>query len=85
MGKNVPILWRTEKRVLGTVDAFVTPYLVRLKGVDIEDDVNAAFGEVEYLQGQDNETAFVTKPMSGADFEAAASGFEVVNRIRING
>ena len=91
-GRNIPILWRPEKRELGSVDAFETSYLVRVAGLkaadessdaDIKKEVNAAFGEVEFLSGQNGEVAFVTKPMSGADFEKAAENFEVVNRIRI--
>ena len=82
-GRNIPILWRPEKRELGSVDAFEMPYLVRVSGIDIEKEIKDVFGEVKFLVGQNGETAFVTGPMSGADYEKAASGFEVVNRIRI--
>ena len=50
---------------------------------NIEKEIKDVFGEVKFLVGQNGETAFVTGPMSGADYEKAASGFEVVNRIRI--
>jgi homoserine dehydrogenase len=82
-GRNIPILWRPEKRELGSVDAFEMPYLVRVSGTDIEKEIKDVFGEVKFLVGQNGETAFVTGPMSGADYEKAASGYEVVNRIRI--
>lgn len=82
-GRNVPILWRPEKRNLGSVDAFEMPYLVRVSGTDIEKEIKDVFGEVQFLNGKNGETAFVTGPMSGADYEKAASGFEVINRIRI--
>ena len=109
MGRNIPILWRPEKRQLGSVDVFETSYLVRvsgLKAVDklketfgnlkdelryernkeeiLQNEVKRVFGNVKFLMGQDGgEVAFVTKPMSGAEFEKAAEDFVVENRIRI--
>ena len=108
-GKNIPILWRPEKRELGSVDVFETSYLVRVSGLkaverlreifgDAESEIRYernkeeifkreikhAFGAVEFIEGQHGgEVAFVTGPMSGADFEKAAEDFVIENRIRI--
>ena len=47
-------------------------------------EIKASFGPVEFLEGQHGgEVAFVTKPMSGADFEKAAEDFIIESRIRI--
>ena len=109
MGRNIPILWRPEKRQLGSVDVFETSYLVRVSGLKaadklketfgnpkdelryernkeeiLQNEVKRVFGNVKFLMGQDGgEVAFVTKPMSGAEFEKAAEDFVVENRIRI--
>lgn len=85
-GNTARILWSDEKRVLGSADAFTTPYFVRVKGTGIESDIEAKFGAVEYVEGGAalGETAFVTKVLSGSEFEKAAEGFDVVSRIRVS-
>ena len=82
-GATAEILWDGAKREIGSVDAFTTPYFVRIKGGD-KAAVESAFGAVEYIDGKDGETAFITGVMSGSDFNKAAEGFDVVSRIRVS-
>ncbi|MCR5213356.1 MAG: homoserine dehydrogenase [Eubacterium sp.] len=87
-GYTASIYWNKEKRILGGADAFTTPYFVRVKGVNIKDKIQAAFGDVEYIELDDKlaetETAFMTKVLSGSEFDQAASDFEVISRIRVS-
>lgn len=82
-GATAEILWESTKREIGSADAFTTPYFVRIKGGD-KAAVESAFGAVEYIDGKDGETAFITGVMSGSDFNKAAEGFDVVSRIRVS-
>ena len=72
--------------MIGSADAFTTPYFVRIKGTGIESDIQAKFGDVQFIEGDPSlgETAFITKVMSGSEFNEAASSFEVVSRIRVS-
>ena len=83
-GETADILWKSTKRNLGSADAFSTPYFVRVKGEGLNAEVEAAFGEVQYVtaEGITGETAFFTKTMTGS--EKAASSLEVVSRIRVS-
>ena len=80
------ILWRREKRILGSVDAFTTPFFVRVKGTGIESEIEAAFGDVTYIEGDPSlgETAFITKVLSGSEYDQAAQKFDIINRIRVS-
>ena len=84
-GDTAKIFWSREKRELGSVDAFTTPYFVRVKGTGIEKDIEEKFGNVQYIEGDKalGETAFITNVLSGSQFEQAAEKFEVVSRIRV--
>ena len=85
-GETADILWKSTKRNLGSADAFSTPYFVRVKGEGLNAEVEAAFGDVQYVtaEGITGETAFFTKTMTGSEFEKAASSLEVVSRIRVS-
>ena len=80
------------KRTLGGVDAFKTPYFVRVKpqaGEDIaslKKRVDNVFGKVEYisLDSKPEEIAFITDVISGSEYDKAAEGFDVVSRIRVS-
>ena len=91
-GYTAKIYWNDEKRILGGVDAFTTPYFVRVKP-NADEDMDALkarveniFGSVEYisLDSKQDEIAFITKVLSGSEFEQAAEGFDVVSRIRVS-
>lgn len=86
-GSTAKLLWSQDKRELGSVDAFTTPFFMRVQGsgADIRAQIQAAYGDVEYLDELvSGETAFITSPMTGSEFGVAADGFEVISRVRVN-
>ena len=84
-GETAKIHWKAVKRKIESADDFTTPYFVRVKGTGIEDAVKAAFGEVEFIDGNiTGETAFLTKVMTGGEYKKAAEGFDVISRIRVS-
>ena len=85
-GETAKILWSSEKRLIGSADAFTTPYFVRVKGTGLEDKVREKFGKVQFIEGDSslNETAFITEVLSGSEYNEAAEGFDVVSRIRVS-
>ncbi len=83
-GRTDEVFWSEEKRVLGSVDAFSTRYLVRIKGTDRKEEIEQAFGSVEYLKpAAGGETAFLTGSLSGQAFREAAKSMELISRIRV--
>ena len=84
-GETAKIHWKAVKRKIESADDFTTPYFVRVKGTGIEDAIKAAFGEVEFIDGNiTGETAFLTKVMTGGEYKKAAEGFDVISRIRVS-
>ena len=85
-GNTAMVYWKNEKRILGSVDAFTTPYFVRVKGTGIESEIQEKFGEVQFIEGDPSlgETAFITKVLSGSEYNDAAASFDVVSRIRVS-
>ena len=91
-GYTAQIYWNDTKRMLGGVDAFTTPNFVRIKLGEGEDKaalkakVENAFGQVEYIEADEDfgEVAFITKVLSGSEFDQAAEGFDIVSRIRVS-
>lgn len=85
-GETADILWSEEKRELGSVDAFETPYFVRVKGNVSQDKLSESFGKVDVIDGGDalGETAFITGVMSGSTFTEAAKEYDVINSIRVS-
>lgn len=85
-GSTAKIHWKKDKRILGSADAFTTPFFVRVKGTGLEDKIKESFGEVQYLEGDASlgETAFITKVLSGSEFNQAIAGFDLVSRIRVS-
>lgn len=91
-GYTARVFWSDVKRTLGGVDAFKTPYFVRVKpqaGEDIaslKNRVDNVFGKVEYisLDSKPEEIAFITDVISGSEYDKAAEGFDVVSRIRVS-
>ena len=85
-GEPAKILWSKEKRSIEGVEALTTPYFVRVKGKGLEFQIADCFGDVQYIEGDEalQETAFITKVMSGSEYEKAAAGFDVISRIRVS-
>jgi len=83
-GRTDEVFWSEEKRELGSVDAFSTRYLVRIKGTGRMEEIEKAFGAVEYLKPvAGGETAFLTESMTGKAFREAAGDMELISRIRV--
>ena len=85
-GETAKVLWSKEKRTVEGVDALTTPYFVRVKGKGLEADIKDSFGDVQFIEGDESlgETAFITKVMTGLEFEKAAANFDIVSRIRVS-
>ena len=85
-GEPAKILWSKEKRSIEGGEALTTPYFVRVKGKGLEFQIADCFGDVQYIEGDEalQETAFITKVMSGSEYEKAAAGFDVISRIRVS-
>jgi len=79
---NVFIDWSSEKMELVDYQETVNAFFVRTTSKKV--DVEAAFGEVEYVEDVvAGEIGFVTKAMSEADFAEKVKGIQVVSRIRL--
>lgn len=77
---NVHILmeWSSHKLDLVDYRTLAFRYFIRTKAAKA--DIEAAFGQVEYVEseGQNDETAFVTKEMDGFAYEKAAAGLNCI-------
>ena len=53
---------------------------------DFEAEIKDSFGDVQFIEGDESlgETAFITKVMTGLEFEKAAANFDIVSRIRVS-
>lgn len=83
-GRNILIQWSEEKLKLADSGRMKYRFLVRT--VDTEEEIQAAFGKVEYVKAPcvSGETAFVTEKMTGKAYEAAADKLGgVISRIRL--
>lgn len=79
---NIYIDWKPEKITLVDFKDSVNSFFVRTTSDNAA--VEKAFGKVEYVNGGvEGESGFMTGEMTEADFESAAAGIEVINRIRL--
>jgi homoserine dehydrogenase len=81
-GTNIMTIWEQDKLTLGSMDNYQCRFFVRVKGTD-KSAVEGTFGQVEFLEGPENELGFVTETLSQKDFEAKAAKLDVINRIRM--
>lgn len=81
-GTNIFIDWTQEKMNLVDYKETVNSFFVRTTST--KSDVEAAFGEVEYLEGVvAGEIGFVTKGMTEAEFAERSQKVQCVSRIRL--
>lgn len=81
-GTNIFIDWTQEKMNLVDYKETVNSFFVRTTST--KSDVEAAFGEVEYLEGVvAGEIGFVTKGMTEAEFTEKSQKVQCVSRIRL--
>lgn len=79
---NIYIDWKPEKITLVDFKDSVNSFFVRTTSDNAA--VEKVFGKVEYVNGGvEGESGFMTGEMTEADFESAAAGIEVINRIRL--
>ncbi len=86
-GYTAKIHWSSEKRDIVGADSIATQYFVRISGdADaLKNKIEGSFGQVEFIESEGNgEIAFITKVLSGAEFDKAAAAFDVVSRIRVS-
>ena len=83
--KNIIIQWDAEK--LELADYKDVPYRFFVRTVAPKDEIEAAFGDVEYITvpGEEKENAFVTGKMTGREYEKAAQSIGgIINMIRMD-
>lgn len=81
---NIPILWQSEKIVLGKKDDMENKFFVRVNKKDA-DKARAIFPiakEVSILECENTEFAFVTEILTEKAFEQMAEKIDIINRIR---
>lgn len=81
-GEHIPVEWSTEPLALASEKDLECAYFVRTQAG--AEEIEAAFGEVTYVtvEGLD-ERAFISRRMSGADYDVCASKLgNVINMIR---
>ena len=85
-GNTAAVFWAREKRQLGDVSHFKTPFFVRVRGTGIENEIEKAFGQVTYINDKtiDGEVAFITKVMTGGEMSKAAESLDVISQIRVS-
>ncbi|WP_343210407.1 homoserine dehydrogenase [Anaerolentibacter hominis] len=88
MGVNVPIIWNCKKLELADIRTSMQKFFVRLAGGKAENAarVQELFGAVcEVSIGNEQEYAFVTEPVSEADYAKRAEKLgNVISRIRVD-
>lgn len=82
-GSHISCHWSGEKLSLSPLNQAKHAFFVRAKAVTKE-AVNAAFGEVTFLDPIKDEVAFVTGVISEADYKKAADGMEIVSYLRVD-
>ncbi len=83
---NIMTIWSAEKKKLGDIEDFSCAYFVRVKGSNMEEAVEQAFGSVKFVKADENlssETAFVTGVMKEKEFKEKIKGFDLITRIRM--
>lgn len=85
LGKNIQINWSPEKLELSDHRDFALQYFVRTDASKTEEEIKAAFGQVEMVSVEGiDEKAFVTAALKEAEYEAAAEALgNIISRIRI--
>jgi len=82
--KNIAITWDTEKISLGDMASFNSKYFVRLKATGKDDELKKAFGDVQFIEPLEGETAFVTaNEYSHEKLAELLSTYTVLTTIRI--
>ena len=83
-GTNIMTIWDKEKIVLGDRKNFACRFFVRVKDTTAKEEIQNAFGEVEYVQadGITGEYAFLTDKITEGAFEEKIKDMSLIMRIR---
>lgn len=81
---NIMTIWKPEKKELGDISSFRCGFFVRVKGIDLENQIKDTFGKVKFaeLSDADDETAFLTEEMTEGEFNDKIKNFDLITRIR---
>ena len=87
-GYTAKIHWSEEKRDVIGVESIASANFVRVSGEKsaLESKIQESFGQVEYIESDkaSGEIAFITKVMTGQEYDRAAEGLDVISRIRVS-
>ena len=82
MGRNVPIIWDDEELEMGAFEDSASKFFIRTEEQD-ENAIKTAFGEVEYVDSDLNEKAFVTAVITEGEFEACCDKIGIKSALRV--
>ena len=81
-GRNVPIIWEDEELEMGAFADSESKFFVRTDEKD-EAAIKAVFGDVQYVDSDLNEKAFVTAVITEGEFEACCNKIVVKSALRV--
>ena len=81
-GRHVPIIWEDEELEMGTFADSESRFFVRTDEKD-EAAIKAVFGDVEYVDSDLDEKAFVTAVITEGEFEARCNKIGVKSALRV--
>ena len=81
-GRHVPIIWEDEELEMGTFADSESRFFVRTDEKD-EAAIKAVFGDVEYVDSDLDEKAFVTAVITEGEFEACCNKIGVKSALRV--
>lgn len=86
MGKNIKIIWDSEKLTLSDFGGFERRFFVRMPASVSMEKIEEAFGSVEMVCAEGiDEKAFITGMMKETDYNKAAESVgDIINMIRLN-
>ena len=81
-GRHVPIIWEDEELEMGTFADSESRFFVRTDEKN-EAAIKAVFGDVEYVDSDLDEKAFVTAVITEGEFEACCNKIGVKSALRV--
>ena len=81
-GRHVPIIWEDEELEMGTFADSESRFFVRTDE-KTEAAIKAVFGDVEYVDSDLDEKAFVTAVITEGEFEACCNKIGVKSALRV--
>ena len=84
LGTNVMTLWSSKPLALADISTLETKFFVRVP-LDQQEKAQSLFeiDQIVSVQGVDDEFAFITEPVSEAEFKEKEAFLDIKNRIRV--